>query len=155
MWSPAGKGLISWLRVCVVFSCILSLSHMVSRVSCGTWLYRFLVFVLCFKFYIWKTNQIFLFETKIPSTLIFGMQHHLVHLYPFYSIWDSGTIKWTHLRAHTFTIGINWENLLVWHHKAWNIAICYVISPSIPLLSLFTYWSLCQNWPHPGVTCFT
>ena len=124
--------------LCVVFSCILSLSHMVSRVSCGTWLYRFLVFALCFTFILGKHNQIFLPETTMPSTLIFSMQHHLVRLYLFNSIWGTGTIKWTRLRAHTFTIGIYWENVLVWHHKAYNIDICYVASPSIPLLSLFT-----------------
>ena len=134
MWSPAGKGLISW-HFCVW--CFLAFFHgsIVSRVNWGTWLYRFLVFVLCFNFYIGKTNQIFLSETTMPSTLIFGMQHRL---YPFYSIWGTGTIKWTPLRAHTFTIGISWENLIVWHHKAWNIAIYYVASPSIPLLNLFT-----------------
>ena len=34
-------------------------------------------------------------------------------LFTFYSIWATETIKWTRLRAHTITIGINWENLLV------------------------------------------
>ena len=68
-------------------------------------------------FYIGKTNQIFLSEMTMPSTLIFGMQHHLVSLYPFNSIWGTVTIKWTHLRALTFTIGIYWGNFLVWHHK--------------------------------------
>ena len=29
----------------VVFSCVLSLSHTVSRVRCGTWLYRFMIYV--------------------------------------------------------------------------------------------------------------
>ena len=30
--------------VCVMFYCVLSLSHVVSWVRCGTWLYRFLIF---------------------------------------------------------------------------------------------------------------
>ena len=68
-------------------------------------------------FYIGKTNKIFLSETTMPSTLIFGIQHHLVRLYPFSSIWGTGTIKWIRLRAHTFTIGIYWKILLVGHHK--------------------------------------
>ena len=106
-------------------------------------------------FYIGKTNQIFLSETTMPNTLIFGIQHHLVRLYQFYSIWSTGTINWTRLRACTFTIRIYWENLLVLHHKAHNIDICYVASPCIPLLSLFILWPLCQNWPFPGVTSFT
>ena len=42
-FSPVGKGLTSW------FSCV-SLSHMVSRVRCGTWLYRFLIFTVSSSF---------------------------------------------------------------------------------------------------------
>ena len=83
-------------------------------------------------------NEIFLSGTTIPSTLIFGMQYHLVRLYQFYSIWGTETIKWTRLRAHTLAIGFYWKNIFVWHHKAYNIDICYVASPSIPLLGLFT-----------------
>ena len=41
MWSPAGKGLTSWLLY-VMFNCVLSVSHVVSWVRCGTWLYRIL-----------------------------------------------------------------------------------------------------------------
>ena len=35
LWSPAGKGLTSWLSF-VMFNCFFSLSHMVSCVRCGT-----------------------------------------------------------------------------------------------------------------------
>ena len=35
VWSPAGKGLTSWLLF-VVFNCVFSLSHVVSWVRCGT-----------------------------------------------------------------------------------------------------------------------
>ena len=34
LWSPAGKRLTFWLLF-VVFSCVLSLSHVVSWVMCG------------------------------------------------------------------------------------------------------------------------
>ena len=34
MWSPAVKGLTSWLSF-VMFNCVLSLSHVVSWVRCG------------------------------------------------------------------------------------------------------------------------
>ena len=44
-------------------------------------------------FYIGKTNQIFLSETTMPSTLIFGMQHHVVRLYQFYLIWSKGLLS--------------------------------------------------------------
>ena len=43
LWSPAGKGLTSWLLfVCLIV--FLSISHMVSWVMCRTWLYWFLIF---------------------------------------------------------------------------------------------------------------
>ena len=42
LWSTAGKGLTSRLLF-VVFNFVLSLSHVVSWVWCGTWLYRFLI----------------------------------------------------------------------------------------------------------------
>ena len=35
LWSPAGKGLTSWLLF-VMFNCVLSLSHVLSWVRCGT-----------------------------------------------------------------------------------------------------------------------
>ena len=35
LWSPAGKGLPSWLLF-VRFNCVLSFSHVVSWVRCGT-----------------------------------------------------------------------------------------------------------------------
>ena len=34
LWSPAGKGLTSWLFF-VMVNCFLSLSHMISWVRCG------------------------------------------------------------------------------------------------------------------------
>ena len=43
MWSPAGKGLLSWLLFIMLIE-FLSLSHVVSWVRYGTWLYRFLIF---------------------------------------------------------------------------------------------------------------
>ena len=35
LWSPAGKWMTSWPSF-VVLNCVLSLSHVVSRVRCGT-----------------------------------------------------------------------------------------------------------------------
>ena len=43
LWSPAGKGLISWLLF-VVSYCEFVTFPMVSWVSCGTSLYRILIF---------------------------------------------------------------------------------------------------------------
>ena len=43
LWSPAGKGLTSWLSF-VVSNCKFITFPLVSWVRCGTWLYRFLIF---------------------------------------------------------------------------------------------------------------
>ena len=43
LWSPAGKGLTSWLWF-VVSYCEFVTFPLVSWVRCGTWLYRFLIF---------------------------------------------------------------------------------------------------------------
>ena len=43
LWSPAGKGLTSWLLF-VMFNCVLAHSHVVFWVRCSTGLYRFLIF---------------------------------------------------------------------------------------------------------------
>ena len=43
LWSPAGKGLTSWLSF-VVSNCEFVTFPLVSWVSCGTCLYRFLIF---------------------------------------------------------------------------------------------------------------
>ena len=45
LWSPAGKGLTSWLLL-VMLIVFLLLSHVVSWVRCGTLLYRFLIFAI-------------------------------------------------------------------------------------------------------------
>ena len=68
----------------VGFSCILSLSNY--GVSGSLWYLIVLISGVCpmLYFYIRKTNHIFLSETTMPSTLVFGMQHHLVRLYQFY-----------------------------------------------------------------------
>ena len=43
LWSPAGKGLTSWLWF-VVSNCKFITFHLVFWVRCGTWLYRFMTF---------------------------------------------------------------------------------------------------------------
>ena len=49
LWSPAGKGLISWLSF-VMSSCEAVTFPLVSWVRFGTWLYRFLIFALFLTF---------------------------------------------------------------------------------------------------------
>ena len=45
LWSPAGKGLTSWLS-CVMSNCDVDVVTfpLVSWVRCGAWLYRFLIY---------------------------------------------------------------------------------------------------------------
>ena len=45
LWSPAGKGLTSWLSF-VMSGCDVVTFQLVSWVGCGAWLYRFLIFAL-------------------------------------------------------------------------------------------------------------
>ena len=45
IWSPAEKGLASWLSF-VVYNCEFVTFPLVSWVRCGTWLYRILIFAL-------------------------------------------------------------------------------------------------------------
>ena len=45
LWSPAGKGLTSWLSF-VMSNCEVVTFPLVSWVRCGAWLYRFLIFAL-------------------------------------------------------------------------------------------------------------
>ena len=55
LWLPAGKRVTSLLSF-VMLICILSLSHVVSWVRCGTWLYRFLIFAT-FHSLVWGPNR--------------------------------------------------------------------------------------------------
>ena len=45
LWSPAGKGLTTWLSF-VKSNCDVVTFPLVSWVRCGAWLYRFLIFAL-------------------------------------------------------------------------------------------------------------
>ena len=56
LWSPAGKGLASWLSF-VVSNCEFVTLPLVSWVSCGTWLYRFLIFAPLLTLYKYPCNN--------------------------------------------------------------------------------------------------
>ena len=51
LWSPAGKGLTSWLSFVVSYYDFITFP-LVSCVRCGTWLYRFLIFAALLTLYI-------------------------------------------------------------------------------------------------------
>ena len=80
LWSPAGKGLTSWLSF-VVSNCEFVTFPLVSWVRCGTWLYRFLIFaplltfinrLCCFQLLqvLFPKNQGFLFRLFISFTSV-------------------------------------------------------------------------------------
>ena len=60
LWSPAGKGLTSWLSF-VVSNCKFVTLPLVSWVRCGTWLYRFLIFAPLLTFMNWNETIYFLY----------------------------------------------------------------------------------------------
>ena len=55
LWSPPGKGLISWLLL-VMFIVFLLLSQVVSWVRCGIWLYRF-TYIFLFGLTPWSASE--------------------------------------------------------------------------------------------------
>ena len=75
LWSPAGKGLTSWLSF-VVSNCEFVTFSLVSWVRCGTWLYRFLILapLLCVSVDMecnWTVNLIIL--TSAPRRSIWRL----------------------------------------------------------------------------------
>ena len=52
LWSPAGKGLASWLSF-VMSNCNVVTFPLVSWVRCGVWLYLFLIFSLFLTYVLW------------------------------------------------------------------------------------------------------
>ena len=65
LWSPAGKGLTSWLSF-VVYNCEFVTFPLVSSVRCGTWLYRSLIFAPLLTFSI---KRIFAYLTGVPRDI--------------------------------------------------------------------------------------
>ena len=91
LWSPAGKRMTSWLS-CVW--CFLVFSHfltLVSRVRCGTWLYRFLILpssILLLKLPSWclvSVSVVSLFLTVpcvgLQCVIVVFPDHTYIHLW--------------------------------------------------------------------------
>ena len=70
LWSPAGKGLTSWLLF-VVSNCEFVTFPLVSLVRCGTLLYRFLIFASLLSLMVTKSEAArasgLAFEARIVS----------------------------------------------------------------------------------------
>ena len=80
LWSPAEKWLTSWLSWVWCFLVFFSLSHIVSRVRCGTWLYRSLIFAFFLTFFsvLINNQRLYYSERKRVFTkqvLTFYMNH--------------------------------------------------------------------------------
>ena len=67
LWSPAVKGLTSWLSF-VVYNCEFVTFPLVSWVRCGTWLYRFLIFAPLFTFNAFYWYQFFALDSFVAKT---------------------------------------------------------------------------------------
>ena len=80
MWSPAGKGLTSWLSF-VVCNCEFVTFPLVSWVRCGTLLYRFLIFALLLTFTDWL-----LFPFLSLSLVAMMPLHALYYVYFWYKV---------------------------------------------------------------------
>ena len=74
--SPAGKGLTSWLLL-GMFIVFLLLSHMVSCVRCGTWMYRFLIFAVFLTFLFCICIDSAFMGQSIPDTSFAGINQKL------------------------------------------------------------------------------
>ena len=80
LWSPAGKGLTSWVLL-VMFIVFLLLSHVVSWVRCGTLLYCFLIFASFLTFLTLcsignlKWNQFFFMHTLLGPVVQSVVSH--------------------------------------------------------------------------------
>ena len=67
LWSPAGKGLTSWLSF-VMSNCDVVTFPLVSLVRCGAWLYWFLIFALFVTFNAFYWYQIFALDSVAVKT---------------------------------------------------------------------------------------
>ena len=69
LWSPAWKGLTSWLLF-VVSTCEFVTFPLVSWVRCGTWLYRFLIFVpVLTLIHIWTKGEVLALLNQFKSSV--------------------------------------------------------------------------------------
>ena len=103
LWSPAGKGMTSWLSF-VVSNCELVTFPLVSWVRCGTWLYRFLIFA------------------SLLTSNLDSMACHLwfcpLSCWIFWSCWPKFCIRWIAHIGVTLSLSVVfkgcWVQLVVW-----------------------------------------
>ena len=93
LWSPAGKGLTSWLSF-VVSNCEFVTFQLVSWVTCCTWLYRFLIFAPLLTLrswshygtlFTWLDKYRFFFHTSFVTLLLSSTDYMTLYLPPIQS----------------------------------------------------------------------
>ena len=81
-----------------MFSCVLSLSHVVSRVRCGTWLYRFLIFAFLLTLLSYSPTgrvQIVKMLITLEPHVIFGPNYEYLYIFTLSRhCWFSYKIYW-------------------------------------------------------------
>ena len=86
LWSHARKGLTSWLSCVWCFLVFLSLSHVVSWLKWGSWLYRFLIFAFLFTLNAIPKNKIlkkyFEFTIFLPESASPGLGKIMKKIFP-------------------------------------------------------------------------
>ena len=135
-WSPAGQRANLLALLCVMFSCVLSLSHVVSCVRCGAWFYRFLwslIFGLLTYFGISASS--WLYTLVLDSLAIFKIYINLFCVL--------FSISWSCPRFVLFYI--SW---LFYYAISWSNMHLFVFGNICHFLAIFTYF-VCFL-PFPG-----
>ena len=117
LWSPAGKGLTSWLSF-VVSYCEFVTFPLVSWVRCVTWLYRFLIFAPLLTSSLPKSSESPLIKTKSNKQEMSVIITELWNVNVFLNIIMGGVS----LRLHQMTlqpcIRGSFRKFLAWHHNS-------------------------------------
>ena len=126
LWSPAGKGLTSWLSF-VMSNCDVVTFPLVSWVRCGAWLYRFLIFVLFLTSVLRSWNGI------IKWTFNFSLFYFAT---AFFCSWyyNRGILKNTELVQNILLEGLNWEKPIC------DNVFCIILNIILQLIYQFWRW---------------
>ena len=135
-WSPAGKGLTSWLSF-VISNYEVAAFPLVSWVRCGTWLYRFLIFAL------------FLTLNLLVCYMKRRLSNDLITLYFCSKLWKINNsiveFKYTWVSIADFVKSISISTI------AWQLITIYFrfsmtfVSPYPCFISLFISWFVCSR----------
>ena len=116
LWSPAGKGLTSWLSF-VVYNCEFVTFPFVSWVRCGIWLYRFLIFAPLLTFILalftqlaHKVTKFARYISKQSTATIVGAK--IIQLYSSIKRSLPDASKWMNWRKNQMTFRILYKEII-------------------------------------------